>query len=264
MDSQPLDAPLPLPQLLGRVEVIGRGLILGPVLALASQQADVANRRSDDRVRRSGPQSGRLIQVAEADAIVHQGSQSLIECPTGVAHLRRQREFMKRAAQLDDEVPVRLGELEGPGKTHQQASELPGVLQRPKALFELADDGRLQRALMRELAAEHGREQEARMLRYLADPQPGKLRPQGPVKRSVDFHQVQMLREILQRMKTTGLDGRIDDRIPVRMRPAGYAAAKSALHGTTLLVSPYLRLLFYVDSLLTSIKIFFGKETWEG
>src|SRR4030088_3135551 len=86
---------------------------------------------------------------------------------------------------------------------------------------------------MRELATEDHREHEVRMLRYLAHPQLGYLGTQRPVKRSIDFPQVQMLREMLQRMKTAGLDGGVDDRIPVRMRPAGYAAAKSALHGTS-------------------------------
>jgi hypothetical protein len=94
---------------------------------------------------------------------------------------------------------------------------------------------------MCELPPKYGRKNKVRVLRYLVDPQFRYLGAQRPVKRGINFHQFQVLRQILQWMKAARLDRGINHGIPIGMQPAGCSAAKSALHDKQNLL---IRLLF--------------------
>jgi hypothetical protein len=161
-------------------------------------------------------------------------------------HLRHYWKFVKGTPQLDDEIAILPREPERPWEAHEQASQSSGIPKRPKSILELPDSARVELTVMCELPPKYGRKNKIRVLRYLVDPQFRYLGAQRPMKRGVDFHQVQVLREIFQRMKAAWLDRGIDYGIPIGMQPAGCSAAKSALHDNK---TSLFRLLFAFDSI---------------
>src|ERR1700704_651793 len=74
---------------------------------------------------------------------------------------------------------------------------------------------------MRELPSEFGRKQKFRIVRHLSYPQASDLRPDGLVERSVDFDRVEVARNILKRVEAARLQPRINDSVPVLIRPPG-------------------------------------------
>jgi hypothetical protein len=180
--AQPFDPLLPSSQLLRCVKIIRGDLLPSPIVAVAAEQTNVAERRSDDRLRRHRACASRLIQVAEAYAIIHQGPQRFIERPTGVSHFRNQREFVESPAQLDQEIPIFPGEPARPRETHQQAPQFSRVSQGPQTLFERPDRSWVELALVAELLPQDRHKLKAGALGHHSHPQLRELGPQRPFK----------------------------------------------------------------------------------
>src|SRR5262245_35219797 len=79
---------------------------------------------------------------------------------------------------------------------------------------------------------------------------------------TVDFDQIQTLRQILERVKPPWLDRGIDDGVPIGVRPTGRATAKFTLHGEyylPLFLFSFSSLFILAGFASRSQSIFFGR-----
>jgi hypothetical protein len=85
-----------------------------------------------------------------------------------------------------------LGVSKCPGKLHEHAAQLPRPQHGPQAFFELIYVGRINDAIVRELASKLRSKKKLGIVRYLSDPQPRDLRPNGLVESGIDFDRVEV------------------------------------------------------------------------
>ena len=223
-----LDALLPVLELGGGVEVVvlllARGVRLEGskrVAGVTAVEAHIADGRGQERA--GGHRLGvlRLVDVAEPDLVVQEGSDSFLRHPRRMAHFGHEGELVEGAAELDQEVAVLGSEAKAPGELHEQRAEFAGLFHGPESFLKLLNVRRLQAALVGEALVELGGEAEVTVGLDLLHPDLGDFGLQGFVEGRIDLDQVYEPGEIFEGVESAGLGLGVDGAVPMRVRPAG-------------------------------------------
>src|SRR5580704_9368947 len=195
--------------------------LLVPIPGIASMETHVSYRRCQVGSRRHCLGIAGLVYITEADPVVDERAQSFFQHPTGVAHLGYQREVVKGAPQFNQEALVLLCKAKAPRKLQQQAAQFSRLLNWLDTFLECAHFLRVQNPIMRESAIYLGREEKLRIGADLLYPQPRDLRTDGLIEGGIDLDGVEILRQKLERMKSTRFAGWVYYIVPMCIGPTG-------------------------------------------
>src|SRR6266404_392591 len=209
-------------------------------------QPHIAHARRQKRRGRHRPHVLGLVDVAESHTVIDECPDRLLSHPTAVPHLRNQRKFPERPAEPDEKFAVLRSETERPRELHQHRPQLLRPQHRPQPVLESGDLAVLENPRMRKSLMQFGSKLKARIALDLPHPKPYNFRLKWLIKRAVYFDNVEVSGELLQRVQAPVLRLRINQTVPMRVRPAGGSDAGGGGHDA-LLYSLYVRLIMIAN-----------------
>src|SRR5690606_7086827 len=201
------------------------GILAPPVTVVAAVDAHVADARGALRGWFDGPAEGRLVDVDEADAAFAEPGVEFGVVPALVPDLDHERILAERGDEIVEPRAALVLVLERPRELDQHGVQLAGAVERVEAVphgAHLAEGPGLV-ALMREAAPEFGGEPEVLQVPYARGPLLRDFAPGRPVEGGGDLDQVEVGREVADRIEAPPLARGIDDPLPILVVPAGNA-----------------------------------------
>ena len=206
------------------VEIIIPGIpprpLAKPILGVSSVQAQIPGRAGYFLCRLERVGNLRLVEVAEADSIFTQKPISRSPVPRGVADLQDKGVISKLPTQSFQELKIGFAVMKRVGKLEEQSPKGLGFQKRGKAVFEIGFVGLGESlAPVGEVSIEFGGEFELGVEAGSFQPAPAHLGGGNPIEGVVELEGVEILGKVSQGVEFRPSWGRINDPVPILIRP---------------------------------------------